>query len=88
MVSLKTVHCPRCGAQVELDARRERATCAFCGTTSYAESAHKVDAPVFVFKPHVTVYVSLGLALLAVLVAGVTVLASRPTPGVSVPVAD
>lgn len=74
MVSLKSVHCPRCGAEVRLDAKRERATCAFCGTTSYAESAHKVDAPVVVVKPHVTVYVSLALALLAVVVTAATVL--------------
>lgn len=79
MVSLKTVHCPRCGAEVRLDAQKERATCAYCGTTSYVESAHKVDAPVVVIKPHVTVYVSLGLALLAVAVTGATVIVPMVT---------
>lgn len=87
MVSLKSVHCPRCGAEVRLDTQKERATCAYCGTTSYAESAHRADAPVVVIKPHVTVYVSLGLALLAVAVTGATVLVPLITqvPAVSPP---
>jgi ribosomal protein S27AE len=73
MVKLKTAHCPRCGAEVKLDARRQQATCAYCGVTSYAERASVPGAPTVVIKAHATVYLSLALGLMAVIVAGVAI---------------
>jgi ribosomal protein S27AE len=70
-VKLKTAHCPRCGAEVRLDGRRERGTCAYCGTTSYVEK--RDDAPVLVIKAHVSVWLSLALGLVVVLIAAATV---------------
>ncbi|HEY6879566.1 MAG TPA: hypothetical protein VI299_16180 [Polyangiales bacterium] len=95
MVSLKTVHCPRCGAAVRLDEKRERATCDYCGTTAYAEHASVAGAPTVVVKAHPTVMVSLALGLLSVIVAALALMkedkpvspAAPPVPVIAAPVA-
>lgn len=78
---LHSPHCPRCGAEVTLDASKQRATCAYCGTTSYVESARpRNDAPVVVVKTHVVTALALGVSLLALLVASVVLLRGAPPP--------
>jgi len=82
---LQSPHCPRCGAQVEIDATKERATCAYCGTTSYVARADRgADVPVVVVKTHVVTVLALAVALIALLVAG-ALLVRSPTPTASLP---
>jgi outer membrane protein assembly factor BamB len=74
---LKTLHCPRCGAEVELDRKHGEAKCSYCGTRSYADN-HAPEQTVVV-KAHPSLWAALAVVLAAG-VLGAVMLASRPEP--------
>ncbi len=93
MVRLKTLHCPRCGAEVELDAKRSEAKCAYCGTRSYAERTSHPAEHTVVVKVHPSVWVTLGLVPLAALLGAWMMksdepLAAPPAPPIVTPKID
>ncbi|MET0284225.1 MAG: PQQ-binding-like beta-propeller repeat protein [Polyangiales bacterium] len=65
---LKTLHCPRCGAEVELDRKHGEARCSYCGTRSYAEN-HKPEQTVVV-KAHPSLWIAIALAVAGMFAAG------------------
>ncbi|HEX5659233.1 MAG TPA: hypothetical protein VFX59_18695, partial [Polyangiales bacterium] len=80
---LKTLHCPRCGAEVVLDKKREEAKCPYCGTRAYAERASQPAARTLLVKAHPSIWIGLALVLVVAIAGGL--LRSEPPDQPSLP---
>jgi hypothetical protein len=81
MNRLVSATCPRCGAQLQPPPGSERATCQYCGTTSFVQrpAPPPPHAPIVPRKSNLVLIATLVLSGLLVLGISLAVLASRHT---------
>ncbi|MDB4991235.1 MAG: putative rane protein [Myxococcaceae bacterium] len=75
MAELKTLVCPKCGAEVQLEPARDRGACRYCGTLAYVENPRRQQPA----KQRAAARVTQPGLKLALAVSGMLVLAGAGT---------
>jgi hypothetical protein len=87
MAVLKTVNCPNCAGDIQIDGTSQQVTCRYCGTTSFLQRGSQrapANMPVIIVGSATASMLALAIGLVALLLAGgaawLAALGSRATP--------